>query len=161
MLCVSQALVASEAGDWRSAWATQSLPLKSPSLQACGHFQHLFLLKGQTRVGYCIRGVKAAGFPRPWALACLVPRAQVCVTGPSVWSYLHCLLFEACHSGTVGLLADPTAKTNCESCCQVTVYRAEGTGPEVASHGMALQSWTSHLEFARVPLPCPFHLLCS
>lgn len=140
MLCVSQALVASEAGDWRSAWATQSLPLKSPSLRACGHFQHLFLLKGQTRVGYCTRGVKAAGFPRPWALACLVPRAQVCMTGPSMWSYLHCLLFEACHPGTVGLLADPTAKTNGESCCRVTLYRAEGTGPEAASHGMALQS---------------------
>lgn len=76
MLCVSQALVASEVGHWRLAWATQSLPLKSLSLQASWHFWHLLLLKGQTRVGYCIGGVKAASSPDPgpWSGLCTEPK---------------------------------------------------------------------------------------
>ena len=51
MLCVSQALVVSEVGDWRSASATQNLPLTSLPPLATGHSLCHFLLKGQSRVG--------------------------------------------------------------------------------------------------------------
>lgn len=68
MLCVSQALVASEVRDWRSALSTQSLSLKSLPLLAAWHFLHHFLLKEQARVGYCTARVKGNQRSKPWVL---------------------------------------------------------------------------------------------
>lgn len=76
MLCVDQALVSSEVRDWRSAPATESLPLKSLPPLAAWHSLHHFLLKGQARVGYCTVGVK--GSPPPaWLGLCTEPRVYV------------------------------------------------------------------------------------
>lgn len=65
MPCVSQALVASEVRDWRSASATESRPLKSLPPLAAWHSLHHFLSEGEGRVGYCTAGVKAPAPPLP------------------------------------------------------------------------------------------------
>lgn len=122
MPCVSQALVASEVRDGRSA--TQSLPLKSLPLRASWHFRHLFLLKGQTRVGYCIEGVKTNGSPKPapWPGMCTEPecvswdRASGLPAYPADWGIWP---------GGDKAAGDPSVKTDCGICWRMEVYRAE------------------------------------
>lgn len=121
MLRVSQALVASEVGDGRSAWATQSLPLKSLPLRASWHFRPLFLLNGQTRGGSRIEGVEADGSPKPGPRTglCTGPRraswGQSC--GPPVY-----LAAGGRWPGAGKAVADPCRKTGCGICGE---WRAE------------------------------------
>lgn len=127
MVCVIQALTASEVGDWRSASATQSLPLKSLPPVAAWHFLYHFLLKRPEWVA-AQQGLRQ---PAPQTLGPSWPDlctgTRVCVMGSSMGLCRQILLIEVCGLEVEGLLEGPILRISrgFSGCFKVEVQKAE------------------------------------